>query len=257
MMSRTALCLTAGPRGSASPSSPPARRRNGLLERVSGGMDIAGISMGAVRDFCRDAAQTLLAFGEAPYEIVYYSEAETDKIVGFDFSFIAPWTLKRSGRRWVQTVPKEYSERFKTSSRIELPADSVVRLHLPSSIDRYFSRMMTDLDVLGRDLYPEFGLPVPGSKAADVGYDFQIWQRSHAIALAQATRECGWLARSLFSKNVTEFYFVRRFLRFRTIQDGVPRFAPLAVKRDSQGCRRATWVFGPHRRPWAARFRSD
>jgi hypothetical protein len=103
---------------------------------------------------------------------------------------------------------------MRTPSRIELPSDSVVRLHLPPSIDRYFSRMMTDLDVLGRDLYPDFSVPVPGSEPMDIGFEFQTWHRSHAIALAQATRECGWLARSLFSKNVTEFYYVRRFLDF-------------------------------------------
>ncbi|HEV2416317.1 MAG TPA: hypothetical protein VGX94_00785 [Terriglobia bacterium] len=66
--------------------------------------------LGAVRDFLRDVTQILLAVGEAPYEIVYYSEAETEKIVGFDFSFIAPWTLRRKGSRWIQTIPKDYSE---------------------------------------------------------------------------------------------------------------------------------------------------
>jgi hypothetical protein len=167
-----------------------------------------------VRDFMRDAAQSLMAFGEAPYEIVYLSEGEADKMVGFDLSFIAPWTLKRRGGAWVQTVPKDYSEKWRTASHIELPSDSVLRLKLPPSIERYFYRMMTDLDALGRDLYPEFGVPVPGSNAQDIGFEFQAWSRSRAIALAQATRECGWTARSLFSKNVSEFYFVRRFLDF-------------------------------------------
>lgn len=69
--------------------------------------------LGAVRDFLRDVVQILLAFGEAPYEIVYYSEAETEKIAGFDFSFIAPWTLRRKGRGWIQTIPKDYSQRWK------------------------------------------------------------------------------------------------------------------------------------------------
>jgi hypothetical protein len=163
--------------------------------------------LGGVRDFFREAVQTLLVFGEAPFEIVYYSESETDKIVGFDLSFIAPWTLERGRGGWVQTVPKDYSQHMGTPRAIELPSDSIARLQLPPSIGQYFSRMMTDLDVLGRDLYPGFGIPVPGSK-------FQTWQRSHAIALAQATRECGWLARNLYSKDISEFYYVRRFLDF-------------------------------------------
>ena len=167
-----------------------------------------------VRDFCRDAVQTLMAFGEAPYEIVYFSEGDAEKMVGFDLSFVAPWTLRRHGGGWVQTIPKDYAERFRTATRIELPSDSVARLQLPPSIARYFRRMMDDLDLLGRDLYPEFGVPVPGSKAQDIGFDFQAWNKSHGVALAHATRECGWTGRGLFSKNVTEYYYVRRFLDF-------------------------------------------
>ena len=167
-----------------------------------------------VRDFLRDVVQTLMAFGEAPYEIVYFSEGDADKMVGFDLSFIAPWTLKRHGGGWVQTIPKDHAERRKMGTRIELPSDSVARLQLPPSIERYFRRMMNDLDLLGRDLYPEFGFPGPGSNAQDIGFDFQAWNKSHGVALAQATRECGWTGRGLFSKNVTEYYYVRRFLDF-------------------------------------------
>jgi hypothetical protein len=169
---------------------------------------------GAVREFLRDAGQTLFAFGEAPYEVVYYSQGETQQLVGFDLSFVAPWTLKRGSGGWVQTVPKDYSQQIASPSRIDLASDSIVHLQFPPSINRYFSRMMTDVEALGRDMYPEFGIPTPGSSAADLGFDFQMWHRSHAIALAEATRECGWLARSLFAKNVSEFYFVRRFLEF-------------------------------------------
>jgi hypothetical protein len=43
------------------------------LRRDGYGRDL----LGGVRDFFRQAVQTLLAFGEAPYEIVYYSEAES------------------------------------------------------------------------------------------------------------------------------------------------------------------------------------
>ena len=167
-----------------------------------------------VRDFLRDAVQTLMAFGEAPYEIVYLGEGDTEKMVGFDLSFIAPWTLKRHGGGWVQTIPKDHAERWKMATRIELPSDSVARLQLPPSIARYFRRMMSDLDLLGRDLYPAFGFPGPGSNAQDIGFDFQAWNKSHGVALAQATRECGWTGRGLFSKNVTEYYYVRRFLDF-------------------------------------------
>jgi hypothetical protein len=169
---------------------------------------------GSVRNFLREAAQTVLAFADAPYEIVYYSEPKTDKFVAFGLSFILPWTLKRKGGGWLQTIPNDYAAHLKARPEIELPSDSIFRLHLPKSISCYYARMMTDLDVLGRDLPPAFALPKPGEPAPDIGFDFQEWHKCHDIAVAQATMACGWNARNSFPKEVTEFYFVQRFLKF-------------------------------------------
>src|SRR5205823_6460644 len=102
-----------------------------------------------VRNFLREAAQTVLAFGDAPYEIVYYSEPETDKLVAFGLSFILASTLKRKGGCWLQTIPNDYAAHQKVSPEIKLPSESIFRLHLPKSLVRYYPRMITDLDVLG------------------------------------------------------------------------------------------------------------
>ncbi len=168
----------------------------------------------AVFDFLRQAAQTLLVFGEVPYEIVYLSETESGRVVGFDLSFIPPWSLSQKNNGWVQTVPEDYAQPFQTPSRIELPSNSVVHLRLPPSIGRYFPRMMEDLDLHGRHLYPEFGIPVAGSTTTDCGFDFGEWHRCQQIALAQATQECGWNGRNSFSEVITEYYFLYRFLKF-------------------------------------------
>ena len=168
----------------------------------------------AVRGFLREAAQTVLAFRGATYEIVYFSDPETEKLVTFGLSFILPWTLKRQRDGWVQTVPSAYAEQTKGQFQIHLPTDSVLHLRLPNTIDRYFVPMMTDLEGLGRDMYPRLGMPVPGNPARDIGFDFQEWQKWHRSAIAQATRASGWNARNSFSEEMTEFYFVQRFLRF-------------------------------------------
>ena len=180
------------------------------LDREGYGPDLSD----SVRRFLREAAQTVLSFREATYEIVYFSDPETEKLVTFGLSFILPRTLKRQRDGWVQTVPPAYAERIKGQSQIHLPADSVFHVRLPKSIDRHFVPMMTDLEYLGRDMYPKFGMPVPGSPVRDVGFDFQEWRKWHNIAIAQATRPSGWNARNSFPEEVTEFYFVQRFLRF-------------------------------------------
>jgi hypothetical protein len=168
----------------------------------------------SVRNFLREAAQTVLSFREATYEIVYFSDPDTEKLVAFGLSFILSWTLKRQRDGWVQTVPPAYAKRINGQSQIYLPADSILQLRLPPTIDRYFVSMMADLENLGRDMYPKFGVPVPGSPVRDIGFEFQEWRKWHNIAIAQATRDAGWNARNSFPEEMTEFYFVHRFLRF-------------------------------------------
>ncbi len=33
--------------------------------------------------------------------------------------------------------------------------------------------MMADLENLGRDMYPKFGIPVPGNPVRDIGFEFR------------------------------------------------------------------------------------
>ena len=169
---------------------------------------------GAVFDAMRDAVHTLLGFGEAPYEIVYLRDNESDKLIGFDLSFIPPWTLTREGDIWIQKIPEEYAKQRKCLPRIELPLNAVVRLVPPSPVRKFYSQMIEDLDLLGRDLYPEFAIPKTASFPNDTGFNFQEWHRSHNIALAQASCESGWNARSSFADSISEYYFLHRFLKF-------------------------------------------
>jgi hypothetical protein len=166
-----------------------------------------------VCSFLRDISQSALVFSEAPYEIVYYQEPHSGKDLAFDLSFILPWTLKRRWGGWRQTVTKDYAERARTPRNVELPSDSVFLFRLPESINRYYSRMMKDLDLLGRELTPDFALPTPG-ETFDSGFDFKEWRQCSNIAVAQATAACGWNGRNSFSKEITEFYFIERFLKF-------------------------------------------
>jgi hypothetical protein len=168
----------------------------------------------SVRSFLREATQTVFAFREAPYEIVYLSDPETEELVTFGLSFILPWTLKRHSKGWVQTIPPAYAEQIKSQPQIHLPGDSILHLHLPTTIDRYFDSMMADLESLGHDMLPEFGMSVLNNTARDFGFDFQEWRRWHNVAINQATRASGWNARNVFPEEVTEYYFVQRFLRF-------------------------------------------
>jgi hypothetical protein len=63
-------------------------------------------------------------------------------------------------------------------------------------------------------MLPEFGMSVLNNTARDFGFDFQEWRRWHNVAINQATRASGWNARNVFPEEVTEYYFVQRFLRF-------------------------------------------
>jgi len=167
----------------------------------------------AVFDFLRETAQLLIAYGEAPHELVYLSEVLTEKIVGFDLVFVQPWTIRRKGKVWIQTIPEDQPGRHKGVSQVELPVESMFTFVLPPSIKRYFRRLQGDLESLAT-LSPTFAMPDPAAPRKDTGFNFTEWHRGHDLALAQATREPGWDVRRSFSERTTEYYSIHRFLKF-------------------------------------------
>jgi hypothetical protein len=168
----------------------------------------------SVRNFLREATQPCWSSGMLRTKSSITANRRRTSSLHSACLLSFRWTLKRKGGGWLQTIPNDYAAHVKVPPEIELPFDSIFRLDLPKCIGRYYPRMMADLDVLGRDMSPAFALPIPGEPAHDVGFDFQEWHKGHDIAVAQSTMACGWNARNSFPKEITEFYFVQRFLRF-------------------------------------------
>lgn len=169
--------------------------------------------LGALRELFREVTQLALQFGNAFYEIVYYSDPETEEIVSFDLALIIPSTLRRDGSEWVQTISEERATRLGVSPQIQLPADRVVQITFPRGIRDRFERVVRDLDALGPDRSLAISMAMPGA-TNPIGFDFKEWHRCHNTAVAEAARTLGWDARSTFAGETTEFYDVHRFLRF-------------------------------------------
>ena len=71
-------------------------------------------------DFISNCAAHLLIYETETYEIVYLSEPESRKTVGFEFVQINPFTLVERGDSFSQFLPDQHSTKLKKRRRIEL-----------------------------------------------------------------------------------------------------------------------------------------
>jgi hypothetical protein len=160
----------------------------------------------AVTDFIRECSQTVIAFDEATYEIVYFSDPANQGLVEFKFQYVAPLTVIRRGDQLIQVVPP--------SGSINLPADRILIFELPTTVRHSLARTLEALLVLSEKLVPDFALKNFAEAGSKFHYDSANHVYSRQLALAEAGKSIGWNARGLFNENMLEFYQLKRFLSF-------------------------------------------
>jgi len=169
----------------------------------------------AVADFIRECAQSVVCFGQATYELVYLSrEEEPGKYVAFELEQVRPLTVKRSGNKFIQTIPAEVAKKLAVPRFIDLPAESILMFELPTSLKKFVSRTLDSLAVLSEKLIPEFAMKDFATAASLYRYDSANQVYSQKLALAEAGKQIGWNARMLFNEEMLEFYQLKRQLRF-------------------------------------------
>jgi hypothetical protein len=166
----------------------------------------------SVTDFFRECAQSLMIFGEAVYEIVYFSNPSDQKIVKFELERVRPLTVTRRRRQVVQAVPESASKQQGLPRFIHLPADRVLIFELPER--RNVAAALESLAVLSTKLMPQFVLKNFQEATSKFHYDSSGQIHSQKLALAEAGKAIGWNARGLFDDDMLEFYSLRRALSF-------------------------------------------
>ncbi len=166
----------------------------------------------ALADFLHDCAYAVTAFGEAFYEIVYWSEAETGRFEDFELRPIAAGTVRRQRGGFVQHVPPAVAQRWGAPERIELAPDHVLAFLPPVVYRAGFATMLQTLATADALAAAGGALRRRIRDSAPVPFDPGL----HAayLAVARSTRAIGWNVRRLIFGEVSDYYLTLRQLRF-------------------------------------------
>ncbi|MDP8225369.1 MAG: hypothetical protein P9L99_18550 [Candidatus Lernaella stagnicola] len=167
----------------------------------------------ALRNFFGNCVETILSFGESFYELAYLSKLGADKPTAFEIVPIAPGSLRRGSKAFVQRIPVKLAAESNLPREIAIPAANILRFVAPPPLGDNVGLFMKELAEARL-----FEMPHP--KASSIhgdtpnGYDFQEAVKLEKSAIAQITKKLGWNARGLFDDSMTEHYQLARRLRF-------------------------------------------
>jgi hypothetical protein len=168
----------------------------------------------AARNFLVQCAQTVMAYGEACYELVYLSNPDDEVVVEFQLAYIQPLTVMRRRGHLVQYIPAEVARARKGSQYIPLEPDRIITFPLPTSVQKGFSAMMEGLAFLSNHTIPDFVFQIGDDSSRQTAFDSTTHIHLEKQALAEAGKLIGWDARSLFREETLEFYDLYRALIF-------------------------------------------
>ena len=168
----------------------------------------------AVCDFFHDCAQTIMAFEEATYEIVYLSKPDEGAVVGFELMLIPQQTVIRRRGDIVQYIPADVAHKRKVSQYVQLSPERILTFKPPEYVQDKLGHIMESLAILSNPILPDFALQGAGGGLQQVPYDSTTHIRVQKRALADAGKLIGWNARGLFQEEVLEYYWLYRQLLF-------------------------------------------
>jgi hypothetical protein len=166
----------------------------------------------AIYDFFQQCVGVVMAYGDASYEIVYFSTGE-GMIDSFRLALIPPSAFIISKNKFQQYVPLQIaSELHLEKQYIEFTAENIVLFQLPEYVKAQHAQIMESLAFLGENLFPKFALE--NMYKPTIPFSQGDYFLSREIALAKATQIIGWNARNYSNEHKFEHYVWRRQLIF-------------------------------------------
>jgi hypothetical protein len=165
-------------------------------------------------DFC---AQTIMEFGEAIYEIVYFSR-DDGKIVKFRLVNIQPISVIHRRGRTLQYVPPNIARERNVSQYVLLPSDRILTFKPPAYVQRELGGIMESLASLAPPRPPSLTYQELNGRSKQSFLDSSARIRTYKMALAESGKLIGWNARGLFSEDVLEYYSLHRQLLFEKFE---------------------------------------
>lgn len=170
----------------------------------------------AFYDFATECVKCLVAYGYAPYEIVYFSDDKGIPKI-FLITLISPSSFSETKLGFRQYVPKAEAVEQKINTQyIDLPKENVLLFKLPKDCETDHHFMMECLEYFGGGLIPEFAMGDLANQASLFSQSDYFTARK--LAVAYATKDIGWNARDYGSQYALEWYVWYRQLRFYRFQ---------------------------------------
>jgi hypothetical protein len=175
--------------------------------------DRRGVLSEVVCDFFHDCAQTLMTYGRAVYEIVLLSSPESGHLVSFRLVQINPDSLTVKRDNIIQSIPKSVAVSRQINEQVSIPPDTIQLFLLPESLRNIFKALMEKLSFLSSPGPTELMFP-ENTSTQEVPYNYTKHMNMRDIAILDAVKEIGWNARRQPEKDVLEYYWLERYLRF-------------------------------------------
>jgi hypothetical protein len=162
-------------------------------------------------EFLEKCAQLIILDGGAAFEILVNEQVTNFELFDVDYS-----SLTISGNKVIQTIPSRVNTKEHT---VSISSDNVLLMPCPNWIEGglgFKSAIKFLIDSEKRN-FGTFDLIRKDMETSEKRFDFEEFQRQQFIGLFKALKS-GWSARSLHDSRVTEFYLVKRYLRFKKCQ---------------------------------------
>ncbi len=136
-------------------------------------------------------ARTIVGYGLAPYEIVYLSHPDEEKIVGFELFPIFPPSLRSQDGKLTQYVPQRLSSSGTFPTQISVDPNRLAVFTLPDELRDDLGLAISGLARIDNTRGMDLAVQAAAGNARAHGYNFQSHQRAKHLAVAEATRNIG------------------------------------------------------------------
>lgn len=165
----------------------------------------------AVSNLIKDCASSIMAFGEAVYEIIYFIDPTDNKIVKFKLGFIQHKTVMWQKNKLVQYIPEKLLEQYKTSF-IDLSPETILIFKLSDDLESKIKKIMKELATLDHPpIVEEF---LFNTTKKNVPYDVNKHIHTQNMAIAKIGSSIGWIPPNI-SLKFNEYYDTYQFLLFQ------------------------------------------
>lgn len=160
----------------------------------------------AVWGFFHRCTITLMACGEAVYEIVFLSRPEDGAVVGFDLVRIEPTTVFYRGGKLVQYVPEDVALQHNLPRYIQLSPQRILTFQPPAYAKGKLANILESLAAVSAATFPDFAVPDVRKGSKQIPYDFTVHNHTRQLVVAEAGKLIGWNARGLLLEETLEYY---------------------------------------------------